>query len=49
MVAKDPAGHFVVVGDNRNPATQGFDVNVAERFLNLGVKEQIGAAINVGH
>ena len=49
MFPEDPARDFVVVGNDPRAAAERFHIDVAERFPDLGVKEQIGTAVQIRH
>src|SRR5437763_3976202 len=49
MLPENPAGYFIIVSNDRNPAAQRFDVDVSKRFLDFGVQEQIGTSVKVWH
>lgn len=49
VITEDPARDFIVMRDDWNSAAQRLDVDVAEGLLNLGMQEEIGAPVKIGH
>ena len=46
---QDPPRHLIVMGNDPGPATQRFDIDVAEGFPDFRVKEEISAPIQIRH